>query len=116
MQDGGKSHNLPEQENEILDISSGILHLAGSSLVPDSINKDCLESAKVLPQVDRKFIPVMAGGILAIIDQVCFFPPFCLLDVISCSSNAFSGSLSCFCRNQESCCFLIPSTDCGFAV
>eukprot|EP00268_Persea_americana_P054969 TRINITY_DN634_c0_g2_i9.p1 TRINITY_DN634_c0_g2~~TRINITY_DN634_c0_g2_i9.p1 ORF type:complete len:1200 (-),score=227.81 TRINITY_DN634_c0_g2_i9:150-3749(-) len=67
--DGGKSRNLPEQENEILDISSGILHLAGSSLVPDSINKDCLESAKVLPQVDRKFIPVMAGGILAIIDQ-----------------------------------------------
>ena len=114
MQDGGKSRNLPEQENEILDISSGILHLAGSSLVPDSINKDCLESAKVLPQVDRKFIPVMAGGILAIIDQVCFFPPllFARCDILF----ILSGSLSCFCRNQESCCFLIPSTDCGFAV
>ncbi|KAF8405555.1 hypothetical protein HHK36_010462 [Tetracentron sinense] len=66
--DGDKSHNLHDQSN-ILDISSGILHLAGDSLVPESINKDCLEEAKVLLQVDRKFIPVMAGGTLVIIDQ-----------------------------------------------
>lgn len=71
LQDGSKSHNLPEREDEILDISSGILHLAGGSLVPDSISKEHLESAKVLPQLDRKFIPVVADGILAIIDQVC---------------------------------------------
>lgn len=64
-----KPQNFPDRdEDEILDISSGLLHLAGP-LVPESISKDSLESAKVLPQLDRKFIPIMAGGILAIIDQ-----------------------------------------------
>ncbi|KAM7529497.1 hypothetical protein LguiB_032907 [Lonicera macranthoides] len=64
---GDKSHN---QDSSILDISSGILNLAaGDSLVPKSISKNCLEDAKVLPQIDRKFIPVVAGGVLAIIDQ-----------------------------------------------
>lgn len=55
----------------ILDISSGILHLAGDLLVPSSIDKNCLKDAKVLQQVDKKFIPVVADRILAIIDQVC---------------------------------------------
>ncbi|XP_019054912.1 PREDICTED: DNA mismatch repair protein MLH3 isoform X2 [Nelumbo nucifera] len=55
--------------NDILDILSGILHLTGDSLVPKSINKDCLEDARVLLQLDKKFIPVIAGGTLAIIDQ-----------------------------------------------
>ncbi|KAG6646331.1 hypothetical protein CIPAW_07G002300 [Carya illinoinensis] len=56
-------------ESHILDISSGFLHLAGDSLVPESINKNCLGNAKVLQQVDKKFIPVVAGGTLAVIDQ-----------------------------------------------
>ena len=56
--------------DDILDISSGLLHLTGSTLVPDSISRECLENARVLLQVDRKFIPVMAGDTLIIIDQV----------------------------------------------
>ncbi|XP_075655898.1 DNA mismatch repair protein MLH3 [Castanea sativa] len=56
-------------ESKILDISSGFLHLASDSLIPKSINKNCLGNAKVLQQVDKKFIPVVAGGILAVIDQ-----------------------------------------------
>ncbi|KAH7848391.1 hypothetical protein Vadar_002232 [Vaccinium darrowii] len=56
-------------EDTVLDVSSGILHLAGESLVPESINKNCLEHAKVLQQVDKKFIPVVGSGVLAIIDQ-----------------------------------------------
>ncbi|CAL5373366.1 unnamed protein product [Camellia sinensis] len=66
---GDKLHNLHNESN-ILDVSSGILHLAGDSLVPESINKNCLEDAKVLQQVDKKFIPIVGGGVLAIIDQV----------------------------------------------
>lgn len=59
-----------EQTNDILDISSGLLHISGDSLVPELINKDCLHNARVLYQVDKKFIPVMANGRLMIIDQV----------------------------------------------
>ncbi|XP_058777682.1 DNA mismatch repair protein MLH3 isoform X1 [Vicia villosa] len=56
-------------QNNILDISSGFLHLAGNSLIPETISKKCLEDAKVLHQVDKKFIPIMAGKTLAVIDQ-----------------------------------------------
>lgn len=66
-------HNSFEQSDNILDISSGILHLSGSSLVPESIDKDCLQDARVLLQLDRKFIPIMASGTLIIIDQVSIF-------------------------------------------
>lgn len=59
-----------EQTNDILDISSGLLHISGDSLVPELINKDCLHNARVLYQLDKKFIPVMANGRLMIIDQV----------------------------------------------
>ncbi|KAF7829059.1 DNA mismatch repair protein MLH3 isoform X1 [Senna tora] len=58
-----------QSQNNILDISSGFLHLAGDSLVPETIGKNCLEDARVLHQVDKKFIPVVAGKTLAIIDQ-----------------------------------------------
>ncbi|KAL2499163.1 MUTL protein3 [Abeliophyllum distichum] len=51
------------------DIFSGILHLAGDSLVPKSIDKSSLEDAKVLNQVDKKFIVVVAGRTLGVIDQ-----------------------------------------------
>lgn len=56
-------------KDDILSISSGLLHLSSGSLIPESISKDCLENARVLLQLDRKFIPVMAGDILVIIDQ-----------------------------------------------
>ncbi|KAI0502370.1 hypothetical protein KFK09_017318 [Dendrobium nobile] len=62
--DGAMPHKV-----DVLDISSGLLHLSGSSLVPASINKDCFDNARVLLQLDRKFIPVVASGILLIIDQ-----------------------------------------------
>lgn len=65
---GDKSQKFNDQYN-VLDISSGILHLAGDSLIPQSITKNCLQDAKVLQQVDKKFIPVVADGTLAIIDQ-----------------------------------------------
>ncbi|KAJ0967778.1 hypothetical protein J5N97_024695 [Dioscorea zingiberensis] len=64
--DGGMHHN---NHDDILNISSGLLHLTGSSLVPDSISRECLGNARVLHQVDKKFIPVMAGETLIIIDQ-----------------------------------------------
>uniref|UniRef100_A0A1D1ZIW5 DNA mismatch repair protein Mlh3 n=1 Tax=Anthurium amnicola TaxID=1678845 RepID=A0A1D1ZIW5_9ARAE len=69
VQGSVRSHNVSACDDEVLDISSGLLHLAGSSLVPESISRDALEDAKVLLQVDRKFIPVTAGGILVAIDQ-----------------------------------------------
>ncbi|KAL2348699.1 hypothetical protein Fmac_002699 [Flemingia macrophylla] len=66
-----KNHKLAniQCQNNILDISSGFLHLAGDSLIPETISKKCLEDAKVLHQVDKKFIPVVAGRTLAVIDQ-----------------------------------------------
>ncbi|KAI3426607.1 uncharacterized protein J3R85_009802 [Psidium guajava] len=56
-------------QTHVLDIASGFLHLAGDSLVPTSISRNCLVNARVLQQVDKKFIPVVAGGTLAVIDQ-----------------------------------------------
>ncbi|MCD7448699.1 hypothetical protein HAX54_045638 [Datura stramonium] len=67
------TENLKNQET-ILNITSGILHFVGNSLVPDTIDKNCLEGAKVLQQVDKKFIPIVAGATLAIIDQILFWP------------------------------------------
>ncbi|KAL4577787.1 hypothetical protein LXL04_013901 [Taraxacum kok-saghyz] len=64
-----KKHDDVIYEDSILDISSGILHLSGDSLLPKSITKKCLDDSKVLPQVDKKFIPIVGAGILAIIDQ-----------------------------------------------
>ncbi|XP_038903643.1 DNA mismatch repair protein MLH3 isoform X2 [Benincasa hispida] len=58
-----------DDEVSILDITSGFLSLASNSLVPESIDKNFLEDAKVLLQLDKKFIPVVSGGILAVIDQ-----------------------------------------------
>ncbi|XP_012574609.1 DNA mismatch repair protein MLH3 isoform X3 [Cicer arietinum] len=58
-----------QSQKNVLDISSGFLHLAGDSLIPETISKKCLEDAKVLHQVDKKFIPIVAGRTLAVIDQ-----------------------------------------------
>ncbi|KAI3843397.1 hypothetical protein MKX03_024291 [Papaver bracteatum] len=68
FQDGDESHNLSE-ETDVLDVSSGILLLAGGSVVPDSISKEWLDNAKVLMQLDKKFIPIVGGSTLAVIDQ-----------------------------------------------
>ncbi|XP_021714111.1 uncharacterized protein LOC110682162 isoform X2 [Chenopodium quinoa] len=56
-------------ESDILDVQSSMLELAGDSLVPKSINRNGLQNAKVLVQIDSKFIPVVANGTLAVIDQ-----------------------------------------------
>ncbi|CAE6157866.1 unnamed protein product [Arabidopsis arenosa] len=66
---GKESHELHDQDS-VLDISSGLLHLrSDESLVPESINRDSLEDAKVLQQVDKKYIPIVACGTVAIVDQ-----------------------------------------------
>ncbi|KAL6586479.1 hypothetical protein OROMI_001467 [Orobanche minor] len=64
---GSRSDNKNEQ-HIILDISD-FLHLAGDPLTPKSIDRTSLEDAKVLNQVDKKFIAVVAGKTLAMIDQ-----------------------------------------------
>ncbi|CAN1190241.1 DNA mismatch repair protein MLH3 [Linum perenne] len=58
-----------DSHHSILDITSRFLSLTGSLLIPDSLHKNFLKEAKVLHQVDKKFIPVVADGTLAIIDQ-----------------------------------------------
>lgn len=73
-QSGENSDNIHNTDAKILDISSGILHLAGDALVPKSVKKDSLKGAKVLQQVDRKYIPVVGGGVLSFIDQVHALP------------------------------------------
>lgn len=55
--------------DDILNISSGPLHLASSSLVPECIDKNCFEEARVLLQLDKKFIPVISGEMLLLVDQ-----------------------------------------------
>ncbi|KAG4153610.1 hypothetical protein ERO13_D03G001700v2 [Gossypium hirsutum] len=66
-----RNNKLYDADNEdtLLDIASGFLNLVAGSLVPKSISKKCLTEAKVLQQVDKKFIPIVADGTLAIIDQ-----------------------------------------------
>ncbi|GAB2282899.1 hypothetical protein Dimus_017434 [Dionaea muscipula] len=66
---GGRTSRKFSDECSVLDISSGILHLACDSLIPKSVSRRCLEDAKVLLQVDKKFIPVVAGGTLVVVDQ-----------------------------------------------
>ncbi|KAM7257724.1 hypothetical protein ACFE04_013465 [Oxalis oulophora] len=63
-----RSSDAHDQDN-ILNISAGFLHLSADSLIPQNANKNFLEKAKVLQQVDKKFIPVVAGRTLVLIDQ-----------------------------------------------
>ncbi|KNA24368.1 hypothetical protein SOVF_016200 [Spinacia oleracea] len=65
----GDRLNDLKAENEILDIHSCMLDIAGDSLVPKSINRNGLQKAKVLVQIDNKYIPIVANGTLAVIDQ-----------------------------------------------
>ncbi|KAL6521457.1 hypothetical protein OROGR_018026 [Orobanche gracilis] len=65
---GGSRSDTKNEQHIILDISD-FLHLAGDPLTPKSIDRTSLEDAKVLNQVDKKFIAVVAGKTLAMIDQ-----------------------------------------------
>ncbi|XP_027770217.1 DNA mismatch repair protein MLH3 isoform X1 [Solanum pennellii] len=58
-----------KNQDTVLNVTSGILHFLGDSLVPNTIDRNCLCGAKVLQQVDKKFIPIVGGTTLAIIDQ-----------------------------------------------
>lgn len=69
MQSSTGTQNLKNQDT-ILNVTSGVLHFIGDSLVPETIDKNCLEGTNVLQQVDKKFIPIVANTTLAIIDQV----------------------------------------------
>uniref|UniRef100_A0ACD5YCS6 Uncharacterized protein n=1 Tax=Avena sativa TaxID=4498 RepID=A0ACD5YCS6_AVESA len=62
-------HVPSECYDDVLSISSGPLHLSFTSLVPECINKNCFEEARVLLQLDKKFIPVISGELLLLVDQ-----------------------------------------------
>ncbi|KAH0732440.1 hypothetical protein KY289_003628 [Solanum tuberosum] len=55
MQSGTGTYNLKNQDT-ILNVTSGVLYFVGDLLVPNTIDKNCVEGAKVLQQVDKKFI------------------------------------------------------------
>lgn len=83
VQRGSGAEDLKNQDT-ILNVTSGILHFVGNSLVPDTIDKNYLEGAKVLQQVDKKYIPIVAGTTLAIIDQV-----YSNLCIVHCGLSCF---------------------------
>ncbi|KAG5624866.1 hypothetical protein H5410_010084 [Solanum commersonii] len=58
----------------ILNVTSGVLHFVGDSLVPDTIDKNCPEGAKVLQHVDKKFIPSVASKAPDVTDQSYLSP------------------------------------------
>ncbi|XP_047049476.1 DNA mismatch repair protein MLH3-like [Lolium rigidum] len=62
-------HVSSECYDDVLSISSGPLNLSCSSLVPECIDKNCFEEARVLLQLDKKFIPVISGKLLLLVDQ-----------------------------------------------
>ncbi|CAM0953083.1 unnamed protein product [Alopecurus aequalis] len=62
-------HAPSEYYDDVLSISSGPLHLSCTSLVPECIDKNCFEEARVLLQLDKKFIPVISGELLLLVDQ-----------------------------------------------
>jgi hypothetical protein len=73
-----QASNLPHGSfggcyDDVLSISSGTLHLSCSSLVPECVDKNCFEEARVLLQLDKKFIPVISGETILLVDQVHFF-------------------------------------------
>ncbi|KAL6844606.1 hypothetical protein ACP4OV_025265 [Aristida adscensionis] len=55
--------------DDVLSISSGTLHISCSSLVPEYVDKNCFEEARVLLQLDKKFIPVISGETVLLVDQ-----------------------------------------------
>ncbi|OAE24388.1 hypothetical protein AXG93_4343s1580 [Marchantia polymorpha subsp. ruderalis] len=63
------SNSYMTKDGGVLDLSSGILCWNSMSFLPESIVKESLQHARVLQQVDKKFIPAVADGVLLIIDQ-----------------------------------------------
>ncbi|KAG6557245.1 hypothetical protein Mapa_001172 [Marchantia paleacea] len=63
------SNSCMTNDGGVLDLSSGILCWNSISFLPESIVKESLQHARVLQQVDKKFIPAVADGVLLIIDQ-----------------------------------------------
>ena len=57
MQNSAGTENLNNQYT-VLSVTFGVLHFVSDSLTPDTIDKNCLAGAKVLKQVDKKFIPI----------------------------------------------------------
>jgi len=62
-------HGPFECYDDVLSISSGTLHLSCNSLVPECVDKNCFEEARVLLQLDKKFIPVISGETILLVDQ-----------------------------------------------
>ncbi|KAG8057679.1 hypothetical protein GUJ93_ZPchr0002g25748 [Zizania palustris] len=62
-------HGPFECYDDVLSVSSGPLHLSCNVLVPECIDKNCFEEAKVLSQLDKKFIPIISGEALLLVDQ-----------------------------------------------
>uniref|UniRef100_A0A0D9XGH5 MutL C-terminal dimerisation domain-containing protein n=1 Tax=Leersia perrieri TaxID=77586 RepID=A0A0D9XGH5_9ORYZ len=62
-------HGPYESCDDVLSISSGPLHLSCSVLVPEYVDKNCFEEARVLMQLDKKFIPVISEEVLLLVDQ-----------------------------------------------
>ena len=56
--------------NGILDVSTGMLESCTKSLQPDMVTKESLQHARVLRQVDTKFIAIVTQNVLLLIDQV----------------------------------------------
>ncbi|KAL5201189.1 hypothetical protein ABZP36_035543 [Zizania latifolia] len=62
-------HGPFECYDDVLSVSSGPLHLSCNVLVPECIDKNCFEEARVLLQLDKKFIPIISGEALLLVDQ-----------------------------------------------
>lgn len=60
---------LKINERDILDLSSGFLGPNNKHLLPESISKEELQSARVLQQFGKKFIAIVAQGNLVVVDQ-----------------------------------------------
>lgn len=61
---------LKINEKDILDLSSGFLGPNNKHLLPESISKEELQSARVLQQFGKKFIAIVAQGNLVVVDQL----------------------------------------------
>ncbi|TQE06146.1 hypothetical protein C1H46_008211 [Malus baccata] len=64
-----KSHEVEMFEQSTCSEIQATAPIKADSLVTQSINKNCLSDCRVLRQVDKKYIAVMAGTTLAVIDQ-----------------------------------------------
>lgn len=64
-----KNPCMRNNEPNVLDLSSGILGPSNKHLLPESISKEDFQTARVLQQMEKKFIATVAESILVVIDQ-----------------------------------------------